>query len=183
MSVQPRTAKILVSLIISMTAAAVLLMVLDGHSISAGTFSLASYSSLGSIKQAATSRAEHRANGWNRIEVFYSKTAGGNLKQIASVHGLTSPQDLNFHFLVCNFLGAIDGHIQATEKWGMQWPALPSGNWYGSSQTIRICVIGDGGKAKPTDFQIRRTLDLVSYLAAKFEISRAYIQYPDDWQF
>ena len=71
MSDQPRAMKILVSLIAAMTLGAVVLMALDSKSISGGAFSLASYSSLGSIKQAVAVKNSVSARGWKRIEVFY----------------------------------------------------------------------------------------------------------------
>jgi hypothetical protein len=191
MSNQPRAAKILICLVVSMTAVAAVLMVLDHQSISAGAFSLASYSSLGPIAdiiatrelaRADSPRGDHAATGrWNKIEVFYSNTKGGNINQLASLNGLTSAEDLNFHFLVCNSLGAIDGQIQPTDKWLNQWSALPGGVWYGSSTTIRICVINEG-ENPASDYQISRAEELIQALSRKFNINTSNITYPKDWQ-
>lgn len=181
MSGQPRQAKILVCLVVSMTAGAAVLMALDNQTISAGAFSLASYSSLGSISSVTQTRQAIAGDRWERIEVFYSNTKGGDLAQIASLAGLTSSDDLNFHFLVCNNLGALDGQIQPTEKWLNQWSALPAAGWYGSNKTIRICVIGE--KNTPaSDYQINRTEELIDTLARKFNLKRANIDYPASWQ-
>jgi len=188
---QPRAAKILICLVVAMTTGAAVLMALDHQSISAGAFSLASYSSLGPIadiiatRELAKSdspRGDRVATGrWDKIEVFYSNTRGGNLNQLASLNGLTSAEDVNFHFLVCNGLGGIDGQIQPTEKWLNQWSALPGGVWYGSSTTIRICVISEG-KTKASDYQISRTEELIQRLSRKFNIHLSNIIYPEDWQ-
>jgi hypothetical protein len=70
MTGQPRQAKILICLVISMTAGAAVLMALDNQSISAGAFSLASYSSLGSIESVTATRQATTADRWNRIEVY-----------------------------------------------------------------------------------------------------------------
>jgi hypothetical protein len=164
-----------------MTAGAAVLMTLDHQSISAGAFSLASYSSLGSIADIIATKEPTARNRWNKIEVFYSNTKGGNLEQMASLSGLTSPDDLNFHFLVCNSLGAIDGQIQPTEKWLNQWSALPGGIWYGSSTAIRICIIRETNKTA-SDYQISRAEELVDALSRKFNIPPANITHPKDWQ-
>jgi hypothetical protein len=181
MSSQPRAARILICLVVAMTAGAAILMALDHQSISAGAFSLASYSSLGPITDIITTREAARSDRWDKIEVFYSNTKGGNVKQLASLNGLASDEDLNFHFLVCNSLGGIDGQIQPTEKWLNQWSAIPGGIWYGSNATIRICVISEGKKAA-SDYQISRTEDLVQALSRKFNIDTSNIIYPKGWQ-
>jgi hypothetical protein len=182
MTGQPRQAKILICLVISMTAGAAVLMALDNQSISAGAFSLASYSSLGSIESVTITRQATSADRWNQVEVYFSNTKGGDLAQIASVAGLTSTDDLNFHFLVCNSLGDIDGRIQATEKWLNQWSALPAAGWYGTTKTIRICVVGDKTEGA-SDYQTSRTEELVENLARTFGITAANIHYPTTgWQ-
>lgn len=181
MTSQPRAARILICLVVAMTAGAAILMALDHQSISAGAFSLASYSSLGSIDDIIAVKEPAKNDRWDKIEVFYSNTKGGDTSQLASLSGLTSADDLNFHFLVCNSLGAIDGQIQPTEKWLNQWSAIPSGIWYGSSATIRICVIGDG-RAKASDYQVSRAEELIQALSRKFNVSTSNISYPKGWQ-
>lgn len=182
MSNQPRAAKILISLVISMTVVAAVLMALDNQSISAGAFSLASYSSLRPISPIIATRQGSSSDRWNKIEVFYSKTNGGNIKQLASLGGLASPEDVNFHFLVCNSLGAIDGQIETAEKWLNQWSALPGGTWYGTSSTIRICVIGQGAGFEQSDYQLTRTAELLEALSRKFSIPTRQISYPKGWE-
>ena len=182
MSNQPRATKVLISLVISMTIGAIVLMTLDSKSISGGAFSLVSYSALGTIKQAVVFRRNATAQRWERIEVFYSKTSGGNLEQLSSLSGLVSPEDINFHFLICNGLGGIDGQISTTEKWLRQWSSLPDGSWNGVKRTIRICVIASGTGNPPTGSQLTRTVELVEMLTRKFHIDSKNILYPADWQ-
>lgn len=182
MPTQLRTAKILVSLVVSMTVGAVVLMALDDRPISAGPFNLTSYSSLASVEQVTATNRDSYSTRWNAVEVYYSRTSGGNIKQLASLNGLTSPQDVNFHFVVCNSLGAVNGEIMPSEKWKRQWSCLPGGAWYGTNQTIRICVIGDGKQALPSDAQIRRVAALIQALSRNFDISHDRIDYPANWQ-
>lgn len=164
-----------------MTAGAALLMALDKQAISAGAFSLASYSSLGSISSVTITRQSSNNDRWDKVEVYYSNTKGGDLAQIASLTGLSNADDLNFHFLVCNSLGGLDGQIQPTEKWLNQWSALPAAGWYGSSKTIRICVVGEKSQGA-SDYQVSRTIELVENLARKYNIPASNIRYPNGWQ-
>jgi hypothetical protein len=165
-----------------MTIGAVVLMALDDRSPSGGAFSLASYTNLNPIEQVAMTAKPADISNWERIEICYSGTQAGNVEQMAGLAGLTNGGELDFHFVVCNGRGASDGHIQATERWRWQRPCLPSENWYGSDQTIRICMIADGSKTAPTDCQVKRTAALAEALARKFNISPRQILYPSNWQ-
>ena len=178
MSNQPRVAKVLAALLVSMTAGAIILMALGNNPPSAGPFCLSSYYRLDPIEKAISSKASQFPSRWNCIEIFYSGTKAGNIKQLASLNGLASPDDLNCHFVICNDLGGSDGQIQSTEKWQSQWSIIPGRTWYGSGQTIRICIIADGRTARPTDLQRKRLDSLVESLCRKFDIQPRYAYYP-----
>ena len=182
MSNQPRVAKVLAALLVSMTVVAIVLMVLRNNPPSAGPFCLSSYYRLDPVEEAISSRAAQSPGRWNCIEIYYSGTKAGNIEQLASLSGLASPEDINCHFCLCNGLGGGDGQIQPTEKWQRQWSIIPGRTWYGSGQTIRLCVIADGKTARPTDFQIKRVEQLVEGLCRKFDIQTQSVYYPSDWQ-
>ncbi|MBA7664723.1 hypothetical protein ES703_72786 [subsurface metagenome] len=182
MSDQARVAKVLAALLISMTTGAIVLMALGNDPPSAGPFCLSSYYRLDPVEKAIRSRAAHSPGRWNCIEIYYSATKAGNIEQLASLSGLAGAEDINCHFVICNGLGADDGLIQSTEKWQKQWSIIPGRTWYGSAQTIRICIIGDGKTARPTDFQVKRIGALVEGLRRKFNIQPEHIYYPNDWQ-
>ena len=182
MSNQPRVAKVLAALLISMTTGAIVLMALGNDPPSAGPFCLSSYYRLDPIEKAISSQAAHSPHRWNCIEIYNSATKAGNIEQLASLSGLASPEDINCHFVICNGLGAGDGQIQPTEKWQRQWSIIPGQTWYGSSQTIRICVIADDKTVRPTNFQIKRIEALVEELSRKFNIQPEYIYYPSNWK-
>jgi len=182
MSNQPRVAKVLSALLVSMTAGAIVLMALGNNAPSAGPFCLASYYRLDPVEKAIRSQAAQSPSRWNSIEIYYSGTKAGNIEQLASLMGLAGPEDIDCHFCLCNGLGGSDGQIQQTEKWQRQWSIIPGRTWHGSSQTIRICIIADSKTAGPTDSQIRRTEALVEALCRKFDIRLEYIYYPDNWQ-
>lgn len=182
MAKRPRMVKVLASLVTSMTVGAIVLLALEKRPLPAGAFSLASYSRLDSVEQITASRTASWPGRWNRIEIFYSKTVAANIKQIASLRGLERPDDVNFHFLVCNGRGGGNGQIQTGERWQRQWSCVPGGMWYGSGKSIRICVVADGGRVPPTDCQMKRTGELVELLSRKFGIKPEHIFYPEGWQ-
>lgn len=183
MNSQVRTIKVLVFLVAAMTAGAFVLMTLDRKNISAGPFSLSSYTQLNPIAQVATGPVDASEAKWSRIEVFYSNTAEGSLSSLAESEGVGSPYDLNFHLVVFNGHGDQDGQIAATNKWKRQLSPVPSKSWVGSSGTIRVCVVADGISHHPTDSQIKRTAGLVESLSRECNISSEHIRYPANWQF
>ena len=183
MSDQPRVAKVLAALLASMTVGAIVLMALGNHPPSAGAFSLWQIChEIDSAKEAIRSQAPQSADRWNRVEVYYSGTKAGNIKQLASLSGLARKEDINCHFVICNGLGAGDGQIQSTEKWMRQWSLVSGRTWYGSGKTIRICVIADGKSAHPTESQKQMTRELVKELRRRFEIQTDSVHYPGNWR-
>jgi len=178
MSHQPRVLKVLAALLVSMTLGAVVLMALGSNPPSAGPFSLSSYYR---VEKAILSRARQSPDRWSRIEVYYSGTKAGNMEQLASLSGLVSPEDLNCHFVVYNGLGGDDGQIQPTQKWQRQWSIIPGRTWYGSAETIRVCIIGDSNATCPTDCQVRSVRVLVDGLCRKFGIQSESVYYPRHW--
>ena len=177
-----RHAKVFVILLASMTVGAIILMALGNNPPSAGAFCLSRYYGLDPVEKSITSRAAQSAGRWNCIEIYYSGTKGGNIEQLASLSGLANPEDIDCHFVICNGLGGDNGQIQTTEKWQRQWSSIPGRTWYGSGQTIRICLIADGKTAHPTDFQIKSIEALVEALYRKFSIQPQSIYYPGDWR-
>jgi len=182
MSAQPRALKVLSALVASMTIGAVVLMALGNNAPSAGPFSLSVYSTLDSVERLVSSQAPQSPERWSRIEIYYSGTKAGNIEQLASLEGLSAPEDINCHFCICNGLGSGDGEIQATERWQKQWACIQGQTWYGSSRTIRICVIADGKSNMPTNYQRRRLTALVEALGEKFSIVPESVFYPGNWQ-
>lgn len=181
MSNQPRVAKVLATLLLSMTVGAVVLLVIGGRPPDAGPFCLYSYYKLDPIDKAVASEAPQSASRWSCIEIYYSGTKAGNIDQLASLAGLSRPGQLNCHFVVCNGLGGRDGQIQSTNKWHKQWSISPSTSWYGTPQTIRVCIVGDGDNVIATNSQIRRVEALTEKLTRTFGIESHCIYYPGNW--
>ncbi|MBN2456199.1 MAG: N-acetylmuramoyl-L-alanine amidase [Sedimentisphaerales bacterium] len=178
---EPRAAKVLAALLASMTTGAIVLMALGNHPPKAGPFCLSSYYRLNPVEEAVRSRCAQAQGRWNCVEIYYSSTRAGNIEQLASLSGLAGPEDIDCHFVICNGLGGSDGQIQPTERWQRQWSTIPNQSWYGSGETIRICIVADEKQAPPTDLQIRRTQALIEGLCLKFEIEPKYIYHPKSW--
>ncbi len=182
MSNQPRVTRVLMMLLVSMTTGAVVLMALGNHPPSAGPFCLSTYYRLDPIQQAIDSRVTQAPGRWESVEIYFSGTKAGNVAQLASLSGLTNSDDINCHFVICNGLGGSDGQIQTTEKWQKQWSVIPDHTWYGSSRTIRVCLVADGRSVRPTNAQIKRTEALIESLAMKFNVPATKIFYPTNWR-
>ena len=180
---QPRVAKVLVALLSSMTVGAFVLLSLDGRPVPAGPFSLSSYSQLDSVSDVLQSEKAPHKGSWKAIEVSYSYTSGGSLSQIAALQRVSSPDNLNFHFLICNGRGASDGMIASTARWQKQLPCVQGDKWNGNEFTIRVCIVGDDAGNQPTDSQVQRLAAMVESLSHKFEISPKNIRYPNGWKY
>ena len=183
MQSRTRTIRVLIFLVASMTIGTFVLMALDTQNISAGPFSLSSYTRLNSISNVAVRPIAGSGRMWNRIDVYYSNTTEGDIAHLAKLQGLRNIKDTNFHLVVCNGKGAQDGQVLAADKWRKQLPCLPDGTGVGSGQTVRICVIGTSMGQSPTDSQIKRTGALVEMLSRKCNIDPQKIRFPSNWQF
>ena len=182
MSNQPRVAKVLIMLVVSMTMGAAVLMALGNNAPAAGPFCLSSYYCLDGVEKSTMSRAAQFTSRWSCIQIYYSYTKAGNIEQLASLNGLAEAEDLNSHFVICNGLGGEDGEILATEKWQKQWSAVAENLGPISGQTIRICVIADPLRHAVSDSQVKRTEALVESLYRKFNIGQSNIYYPKGWE-
>ena len=174
---QARVAKVLATLLASMTVGAIILMALGHNPPSAGPFSLWTYYSLDPVNKAISSRTVQSGENWDSIEIYYSGTKTGNIEQLATLAGLANPDDINCHFCIYNGSGGSDGKIQPTTKWQKQSPATSAGN----NRTIRICIIADGKTKHPTDCQLKRIQVLIEALCKKFHIQFSSIDYPGEW--
>lgn len=181
MSNQPRVARVLVALLVSMTGGAVVLMTLGSNTPSAGPYSLSSYPRLDRLEKAIGSRSAQSPERWKGIELYLSGTEAGNIRQLASLSGLASPDDINCHFVICNGLGGRDGQIQTTEKWQRQWFVITGKNRHPNGRIIRICIVANGKNVRPTDSQIKTAKALVNRLSEKFDIRSESIYHPSDW--
>lgn len=180
MSVQPRNARVFAALFISMTAGAIVLMVLGSNPPSAGAFCLSRYNHLDPVENAISSRADQSPGYFSCIEIYYSGTKSGIIQQSTSPSKLSCTEDINCHFVISNGVDGNDGQIKSTEKWQRQHSIISDQTWCGK-QTIRICIITNGKTTCPTDFQRKRVAELVELLCRKFEIMPESVHYPKGW--
>ncbi|MBP8606191.1 MAG: hypothetical protein KBI46_10190 [Phycisphaerae bacterium] len=176
MAKRNRNVTVLFCLIASMTVGAAVLMALDNHRPITGAYSLSSYLRLDPVEDAVRNTMSVPAGQWQEVEIFYSRTSGGNADELGLMMGLTTGSSPEFHFVVGNGNGAGDGHIQASDLWKLQRLC------HGRPGVVRICVIGDGSSNSVTDFQIKRTITLVESLVHTFNISPQRVRYPLNWQ-
>ncbi len=171
-----RNVTVLFSLIAAMTVGALVLLALDNHRPIAGAYSLSSYLRLNPAEKMVKNTLAVSPKQWNQVEVYYSRTEGGNADELALLTDLATGAKAQFHFVIGNGNGARDGAIQAGEYWKLQ--RLCNGR----KGVIRICVISDGTAQSVTGSQINRTNTLVETLVRTFEISPRNIRYPSNWE-
>jgi hypothetical protein len=159
-----------------MTIGALVLMALDNHRPITGAYSLSSYLRLDPAQDAVKNTLTKTAINWDRVEVYYSHTPGGNADELALLTDLANGNKAQFHFVIGNGNGAEDGIIQAGEYWKHQWLCQ------GRNGVVRVCLISDGTSNSVTDYQIKRTNALVESLIRTFDISPRNIQYPSNWR-
>jgi len=175
MAARNRSIAVLFSLVASMTVGALILMALDNYRPRAGAYSLASYLRLDPVEQVVKTSVQVTPAKWDRVEVFYSWTTGGNAEDLSLITGLTGAGRVDFHFVVCNGNGGEDGGVQAGDLWKIQRSCQDRDG------AIRVCVISDGSTNSLTDSQAKRTIDLVESLSRTFQISPSSIRFPVNW--
>ena len=170
-----RTVKVLLSLIVSMTIGAFVLMMLDSQALSEGAFSLAGlYNLTPAAEKIAPSPKSTNHRNWESIEIYYSKPT------IQSMDSLAASTKAKMHYIIANGDCGTDGLINPTEKWRKQQICLSK--TMSGSNVLRICIIDNGDGTTPTDCQVLRTIELVDALSKKFNIPRKKISYPKNWQ-
>lgn len=174
-----RVWKALLTLLLSMTAGAAVLMLLGNNPPSAGAFCLSSYYMLATTDKLINSSVPQAMDRWSRIEICYSGTSWGNRELLAKAMGLSSPDLLPYHFVVCNGIGGQDGQILPTAAWDLQRSVLDK-SARPKIGTITICIIADCKAAYPTDTQIKRVDCLVDALCKRFHISSSRVYQPSD---
>ncbi len=198
MTVQSRQTKVLIALLVSIAAGALVLNALGYNPPSAGAFCLSRYYRLAPVEKAVICEATPYRGRWRRVEIFCSRAAGEGPAQVQHLadepaatsdllSGMNGGENANCHFVIHNGRSEQDGCIEATEYWKKQWSVnrQPHSNMQpalGDALTVFICVITDGETDHPTDFQVKRAEALVEELCRKFNIWPESVRYPDTWR-
>lgn len=83
-----------------------------------------------------------------------------------------------YHFVIGNGRGIVDGSIQISPRWQRQRETAAEevkAVCESNESVISICVAGDAQISNPTELQIRRLAKLVMELRLRFDIPREHI--------
>ena len=162
MTDQTRVAKVIFSLMLAMTAGALILLKLEGKPIKPGGASLSSLTKLSSVYAALGTDSRIEPGRWQRVEISYTPNTRDDLTAKGQ---LTGPLTLNFHFVIGDGTTITDGMVLPTDRWIRQLAALNRNNQIDPSHTIQICLMGDPIARKCTAKQTRQLDALVLSLA------------------
>lgn len=184
MTVQSRETKVLIALLASIIAGALVLNAMGYNPPSAGAFCLSRYNRLAPVEKAVSCETPQDRGRWRRIEIFCSRGGTAEPTQAASQGGAAESK---CHFFIHNGRAEQDGQIEATRHWKMQWSVNRQAA--GSTQpaladalTIFVCLTTDSQTDRASDFQIKRAEALVEELCRRFNIWPESVHYPDTWQ-
>lgn len=162
MNDQGRLAKVMLVLVVSMTAGALVLLSLQGNPIQPMPFSLSSQSRLTSADTALGTEIGIEQGRWQNIEVSYCSSASC----LSNSLGLTGEMALRYHFVISDGTGGRDGQIYASNRWVKQLNCLNPGQGSYNSQSIRICLmVQDPQNPLSTSRQMRQLEALVMSLS------------------
>jgi N-acetyl-anhydromuramyl-L-alanine amidase AmpD len=110
---------------------------------------------------------------WKYIVIHHSATDAGSAKIFDRAHRGRGWDELGYHFVLCNGNGGADGLVEVGSRWGKQkWGAHCGGtpdNEY-NNFGIGICLVGSYTKKLPSRRQLAALEELVTWLAAKYDI-------------
>jgi len=193
MTVQSRETKVLVALLVSIIAGALILNALGYNPPSAGAFCLSRYYRLAPVEKAVVCEASLDRGRWRRIEIFCSRgntveptqaVLPANAESAPPLDGATESK---CHFVIYNGRTEQDGQIEATRYWKKQWSVNRQANKdmqpaLADALTVFVCLTTDSETDRATDFQIKRAEALVEELCRRFNIWPESVHYPDTWQ-
>jgi len=167
MNDQGRLAKVMLVLVVSMTAGALVLLSLQGNPIQPMPFSLSSQSRLTSADTALGTEIGIEQGRWQSIEVSYYSSAAC----LSSSFGLTGEMALRYHFVISDGTEGKDGQIYASNRWVKQLSCLNPGQGSYNGQAIRICLmVKDCQNPLSTSRQMRQLEALVISLSKHCQI-------------
>ena len=164
---QGRLTKVMLLLILAMTAGALVLLGLEGKPIKPMPFSLATQRQLTSVNTAMGTDVGIEPGRWQRVEVSYRTPP----VQMKLEEGLTGEFAAAYHFIISDKNTGTDGQIYASDRWTKQLSCLHPTQGAYDNQTIRICLIcRDSGRRSSSDLQAQQLQKLVSKLVKSCQI-------------
>ena len=163
MSSRERMTKVLGCLVLSVTAGAIILKLLQPEPLTNVTaFSLSA--AFTPIQQIFETRVPVDSSRWQSIVIHQTGSTTGSAQTIAQSSRKAGLNGLGYHFVINNGRGAPDGRIQVSQCWVEQKPQgyYPLGQVGTSAgSAIRICLIGDFSTSGPSPTQMRQLQSLL----------------------
>ena len=172
MSSRERMTKVLGCLVLSVTAGAVILRLLQpAPLIDVKAFTLAA--AFNPIGQIFDTSVPVQGDRWQYIEIHQSQTPRGSIQSLAEAYRNNALGPLAYHFVITNGRGGPDGWIQVSQQWAQQQSdrGPQVSRWAASAPaTIKICLIGDFGQAGPARVQFSQLKLLLRSLQKRCKI-------------
>ena len=172
MSSRERMTKVLGFLVLSVTAGAIILRLLQPAPLMDVTaFSLAA--AFNPIGQVFQTRVPVDGSRWQYIEIHQSGIPSGNAQSLAESYRQKTLGALAYHFVITNGRGGPDGRIQVGQQWTQQKDARRrqlSREASSAASTIKICLIGDFGQGPPGRMQLSQLETLLRSLQLRCQI-------------
>lgn len=172
MSSRERMTKVLGSLVLSVTAGAIILRLLQPAPLMDVTaFSLAA--AFNPIGQVFETQVPVDASRWQYIEIHQSGTPRGNIQSLAEFCRQKALGPLAYHFVITNGRGGPDGRIQVCQQWTQQKDAHEPQFSRGATpvgSTIKICLIGDFSQGSLAPVQLSQLELLLRSLQQRCQI-------------
>ena len=172
MSSRERMTKVLGCLVLSVTAGAILLKLLQPDPLlNVTAFSLSA--AFTPIQRVFDIGVPVDGARWQYILIYQSGSTSGNAQTIVESYRQERRQELPYHFVINNGYGAPDGRIQVSQRWVEQKSVGPHA--IGQAGTvpgavIKICLIGDFGAAGAEPIQMRQLRTLLRILQQQCQI-------------
>ena len=172
MSSRERMTKVLGCLVLSVTAGAIFLKLLQPDPLlNVTAFSLSA--AFTPIQRIFETRVPVNGTRWQYILIYQSGSTTGNAQTIAESYQRSRRQGLDYHFVINNGYGAPDGRIQVSQQWVEQLPeSFRSAGQAGTTggAIIKICLIGDFSSAGSAPTQMKQLQALLRSLQQQCKI-------------
>ena len=171
MSSRERMTKVLGCLVLSVTAGAIFLRMLQpAPLVEITAFSLSA--AFNPIQQIFQTRVPVKVESWQQIVIHQSGASKGNAGSLVESRGQYGSGGSPYHFVINNGKGAPDGRIQVSPLWTEQknGRGLPVGSVSSAGGVIRVCLIGDFSRWAPGGSQMSQLQALVRILQERCRI-------------
>ena len=179
-----RTFRVLLALVVGMTAISSVLMFLDPGPVHQGpgvALSALELDDPRSIEEALFSTKKTLSDEWQYIIIHDSRGQAGSVADLErfwddyyTSQGL-SPRGAGYHFVVNDASGKADGEIEVCQRWQEQYPGGyidAEGDDHWNRIAIGVCVMGDADVRGFSDHQMSSLSGVVRELQRKFNIPR-----------